>query len=127
MGQREVPNRQGLLLNLSLLVGYVSSYCASKKILFSFLFFFFKLDPEYLQLVEVSLSTVLLHYFPLNCILFKEYLITKVKISGVFNVSYSIFICILFEIFKIKVRENADQFQDFDLSFIPNFIFPRSV
>lgn len=129
MGQREVPNRQGLLLNLSLLVGYVSSYCASKKILFSFLFFFFfKLDPEYLQfLVEVSLSRVLLHYFPLNCILFKEYLITKVKISRVFNVSYSIFICILFEIFKIKVRENADQFQDFDLFFIPNFIFPRSV
>lgn len=126
MGQREVPNRQGLLLNLSLLVGYVSLYCASKKILFSFLFFFFKLDPEYLQfLVEVSLSTVLLHYFPLNCILFKEYLITKVKISGVFNVSYSIFICILFEIFKIKVRENADQFQD--LFFILNFIFLRSV
>lgn len=126
MGQREVPNRQGLLLNLSLLVGCVSSYCASKKILFSFLFFFFKLDPEYLQfLVEVSLSTVLLHYFPLNCILFKEYLITKVKISGVFNVSYSIFICILFEIFKIKVRENADQFQD--LFFILNFIFLRSV
>lgn len=100
-----------------------------KKFYFRFFFFFFfKLDPEYLQfLVEVSLSRVLLHYFPLNCILFKEYLITKVKISGVFNVSYSIFICILFEIFKIKVRENADQFQDFDLSFIPNFIFPRSV
>lgn len=99
-----------------------------KKFYFRFFFFFFKLDPEYLQfLVEVSLSTVLLHYFPLNCILFKEYLITKVKISGVFNVSYSIFICILFEIFKIKVRENIDHFQDFDLSFIPNFIFPRSV
>lgn len=63
-----------------------------KKFYFRFFFFFFKLDPEYLQfLVEVSLSTVLLHYFPLNCILFKEYLITKVKISRVFNVSYSIF------------------------------------
>lgn len=100
-----------------------------KKFYFRFFFFFFfKLDPEYLQFLEkVSLSRVLLHYFPLNCILFKEYLITKVKISGVFNVSYSIFICILFEIFKIKVRENADQFQDFDLFFIPNFIFPRSV
>lgn len=37
MGQREVvPNRQGLFLNLSLLVGYR----VSKKILFSSIFFF---------------------------------------------------------------------------------------
>lgn len=60
-----------------------------KKFYFRFFFFFFfKLDPEYLQfLKKVSLSRILLHYFPLNCILFKEYLITKV-ITKVFYSKY---------------------------------------